>query len=272
MNNTVAKTIINFEGDSTNYIGLTRGLKLYKAMYNSTIKHYNDDPPIDSEIVTCSDPIDSDLHSSSTFTVSIIKAYIKFLSLPLGSYYISDLACKIERDYFGIKGKRQDCYSTIFDDFNFIEFQKADKTIINLLTIEKSIILELERRLVLFDTGASLESNNATKEKNSQNPQNKVDSLLKTKQRAVNIKKHHLKSNFRSVMVSVTKGWQLGEEASKSVIHSCVNKVYKIIINVGSSTRVRILQILSGEKTGQVYHPHFIEEGLRNWIIGDNNE
>jgi len=151
---------------STNYIEPTAVLNLHKAIYNYIIKHYNDNQPIDHEVITYSDvPIDSGLYSSSILAISIIKAYTELLSLPLGSHDISSLAYKIERSDLWTKGKKQDYYSTTFGGFNFMEFQKDDKAIINPLKIEKSIILELEQHLILFDTGVSLESTNVNQEK-----------------------------------------------------------------------------------------------------------
>jgi len=282
----------DFECDSTTYIEPTGVLKLHKAIYNYIIKHYNDSQPIDHEVITYSDvPIDSGLYSSSILAVSIIKAYTELLSLPLGSQDISHLAYKIESNDLGSKGKKQDYYSTTFGGFNFMEFQKDDKAIINPLRIEKSIILELEQHLILFDTGVSLESTNVNQEKNSQDSQNTIDSLLKAKQEALNIKEYLLKSNFEDVIESIQKGWQLSRESSKPAIHNYTNEVYKKIINAGAlagkifgdngkfiiflvrpSKRMEILRILSKEKTRQVYHLHFAEEGSRSWTVGDNNE
>lgn len=280
----------NFECETTPYIEPTGTLKIHKAVYNHIVKNYNNNKPIDHEVITyCDVPAGSGLGSSSTLVVSIIKAYAELLSLPFGDYDISHLAYEIERIDLGMKGGKQDHYAATFGGFNFMEFYKNDRTVINPLRVRRWIISELEQSLILFNTGTSRESSNIIAEQSakiSQNSQKTIDAMLQIKQEAVNIKEYLLKGNFELIAESIQKGWIAKKQASDSISNANIDKIYDRVMNAGAmagkisgaggggffmfltrpSKRMEVLRVLSKE-TGQVYPCHFTEEGSTSWII-----
>ena len=280
----------NFECETAPYIEPTGTLKIHKAVYNHIVKNYNNNNPIDHEVITyCDVPAGSGLGSSSTLVVSIIKAYAELLSLPFGDYDISHLAYEIERIDLGMKGGKQDHYAATFGGFNFMEFYKNDRTVINPLRVRRWIISELEQSLILFNTGTSRESSNIIAEQSakiSQNSQKTIDAMLQIKQEAVNIKEYLLKGNFELIAESIQKGWIAKKQASDSISNANIDKIYDRVMNAGAmagkisgaggggffmfltrpSKRMEVLRVLYKE-TGQVYPCHFTEEGSTSWII-----
>lgn len=96
---------------ATKYLDLDGEAILVKGVYNRIMKDY-DLEPLSFKITTYNDaPADSGLGTSSSMVVCILKAFVEWLSLPLGDYEISRLAYEIERKDLELSGGKQDQYA-----------------------------------------------------------------------------------------------------------------------------------------------------------------
>ena len=136
------------------YLEIDGNASLIKGVYNRVIRDF-DIVPRSFKITTYNDaPVGSGLGTSSAMVVCILKAFIEWLTLPLGDYEASRLAYEIERKDLDLSGGKQDQYAAAFGGFNFMEFLKNDLVIVNPLKIKRWIIDELEASMVLYFIGA----------------------------------------------------------------------------------------------------------------------
>lgn len=196
---------------------------LIKGVYNRIVRTY--DLEIKSfKITTYSDaPVGSGLGTSSTMVVCVLKAFVEWLSLPLGDYELSRLAYEIERKDLGLSGGKQDQYAAAFGGFNYMEFLQNDLVIVNPLKIKRWIIDELEASMVLYFTGASRSSAaiiDEQKKNTSQGNSDAIEAMHKIKQSAKDMKLALLKGDIDSFADILREGWE-NKENGISYNKSC---------------------------------------------------
>ncbi|PWT78663.1 MAG: dehydrogenase [Chloroflexi bacterium] len=265
-------------------------LNLHKAVYNHIFRHYNDGKPIALELSTfCDAPIGSGLGSSSTLVVTMIRAFVELLNLPLDDYDVAKLAFKIERLDCGLQGGRQDQYSATFGGFNFIEFYETERTIVNPLRIKNWIICELEASLVLFFTGVSRESARIIADQSNNlktGATNSLEAMHGIKREALVMKECLLRGEFEGLVNSLRLGWENKKRSSESVSNQHIEEIYDAAIAAGAlagkvsgaggggfmlffvptERRMDVIKALS-RFDGQVSNCHFTKNGSQAWRL-----
>ncbi len=210
---------------------------LIKGAYNRIVKDFNLDAK-SFKITTYNDaPIGSGLGTSSSMVVCILKAFIEWLSLPLGDYDTSRLAYEIERKDLALKGGKQDQYAAAFGGFNFIEFLKDDLVIVNPLKIKRWIIDELEASMVLYFTGASRSSAKIISEQidnTTQNKQSAIEAMHKIKQSALDMKLALLKGDMHRFAEIVKDGWENKKKMASSISNPMIKEAFDKAIPAGA--------------------------------------
>lgn len=229
---------ISEEFESNSFLDLNGKLDLHKAVYNRIVKEYNNNLPLSFELTTYSDaPPGSGLGSSSTMVVSLIKAFVELLSLPLGEYDIASLAYQIERKDIGLSGGKQDQYAAAFGGFNFMEFSENEKVIVNPLRIKNWIKDELESRIILFYTGVSRSSSNIIDdqiENTKKSDENALNAMHSVKKSALDMKEAVLKGDMSLFGEILNKSWESKKMMSKKISSPRIQQ----IISVGKENGV----------------------------------
>ncbi len=263
-------------------------LHLHRAVYCRMMDEFNGGKKLPVDMSTyCDAPPGSGLGSSSTLVVSMVKAFVELMNLPLDDYDIARLAFQIEREDCGLKGGRQDQYSATFGGINFMEFSAEDKTIVNPLRIKNWIVCELEASLILYFTGVSRESAKIIADQ-SQNISGGVKSSLEAmhaiKREALIMKESLLKGDFDEFVKSMTRGWTAKKQSAKTVSNSEIDKVYDAAIGAGAlagkvsgaggggfmlifapnEKRMDVVRALD-KFDGQVSNCHFTQQGCQAW-------
>jgi len=286
---------LNKEGKylSTPKLKLDGNLDLHKGVYNSVVKNFTNNKPLSFKLTTYSDaPPGSGLGSSSSMVVAILKAFVEWLSLPLGEYDIANLAYEIERIDIGLSGGKQDQYAAAFGGFNFMEFHKNDKVIINPLRIKNWIKDELEGSLILYYTGASRSSANIIdqqKKNTAEGNKKTIGALHALKKDAVLMKEVILKGNINSFSEILGKSWIDKKKIDSKISNPMIDNIFQVAIKNGAKSgklsgaggggfilfavdplkKINVINALK-QLNGQVVNFHFTEGGCHGWKILDN--
>jgi D-glycero-alpha-D-manno-heptose-7-phosphate kinase len=264
-------------------------LDLLKGVYNRIIKNFIK-KPLSFELHTFVDaPAGSGLGTSSTLVVAVIGVFAEWLKLPLGEYDIAHLAYEIERVDMNMSGGKQDQYAATFGGFNFMEFHKEDKVIVNPLKIRKRNIFELENNLVLYYTGTSRLSSqiidNQIKNVNA-NAEKSIYAMHNLKEQSIQMKEALLIGNIDKLGEILNFGWEQKKLMAKEISNPLIDEIYDSAIKAGSTggkisgaggggfmffycplnTKYNVINTLNGYG-GKVTNFTFVDEGLVTWTI-----
>lgn len=221
-------------------IDLSTGLRLHRAVYKRVMEQFNGGEYLPLKMITQSDaPPGSGLGSSSTMVVAMLEAYRQWLSLPLGEYDMAQLAFDIERKDCQLAGGKQDQYAATFGGFNFMEFFKDDRVIVNPLRIRRHIVSELEASILLFFTGASRDSAKIIDDQVNSLKSTSKDSLKamhKVKESTYRIKELLLKSDIDGVAEEFREAWVHKKATSKSISNPVIEKVEYVVTKAGAKS------------------------------------
>jgi D-glycero-alpha-D-manno-heptose-7-phosphate kinase len=278
------------EYDSALQLAVSTKLPLHTGIYNRIVSLFSSDKPLSFKLTTYSDaPAGSGLGSSSTVVVAIIKAFTEWLNLPLGEYDIASLAYKIEREDLQLAGGKQDQYAATFGGFNFMEFDKDEKVIVNPLRLKRWIRNELEASLVLFYTGISRESAGIIKtqiENTKNNNIKSVENMHELKKQATMMKEALLKGDFNSFSDCLLRGWNAKKNIASSISNNYLDDLYTYALCSGAKSakisgaggggfmmiycdpcnRIKFINALK-KKDGAVITTSFTEIGTQAWTI-----
>ncbi|MEZ4910103.1 MAG: dehydrogenase [Saprospiraceae bacterium] len=183
-------------------------------------------------------PPGSGLGSSSTLVVALIGVFVEYLGLPMGEYDIAHYAFDIERNDLALAGGRQDQYAATFGGFNFMEFYKDDKTIVNPLRIKQEYIWELEKNIVLFYTSKSRESSKIIEEQVANVRTNNVisiEAMHNIKKQSIMMKEALLRGELNEIGRIFDFGHEHKKNMASSITNSHLDTIYETAKSAGAS-------------------------------------
>jgi len=267
-------------------------LDLHKGVYNRVVQKFGITKPLSFKMTTyCDVPPGSGLGTSSTMVVAILKAFAEWLNLPLGDYDMAYLAYQIERVDLGLCGGKQDQYAATFGGFNFIEFSKDERVIVNPLRIKRWIIDELEVSMVLFYTGASRSSDKIISEQQDNTRKGKkiqVEATHRIKQNSYIMKEFLLKGEITQFARALGNEWENKKKMASSITNRHIEKIYEAAIRAGAYggkvsgaggggfmfftvdpvKRHNLINTLNSFK-GNILNFHFSENGCQGWKLNE---
>lgn len=281
----------SFEAMADGDIAVAAPLILHRAVYCRMVADFNDGRPLACHITTfCDAPPGSGLGSSSTMVVSLIKAFVEWLDLPLGEYEIAWLAYEIERIDAGLGGGRQDQYAATFGGVNFIEFHPGERVIVNPLRVKNWIMSEFETSLVLFNSGVSRSSAAIIREQTENltdaHDHTTLEAMHEIKADAIGMKECLLKGDFPHFAGFMRKSWHAKKRLAGNVSNNRIDHVVGAALDAGAQAgkvsgaggggfitflvdpvrRVDVIRALDREE-GQVMTCHTTQNGTEGWKL-----
>ena len=265
-------------------------LILHRAVYRRIVTQFNGGRPLPCRITTfCDAPPGSGLGTSSTMVVSLVKAFVEWLNLPLGEYEIAHLAFEIERIDAGLGGGRQDQYAATFGGVNFMEFHPGDRVIVNPLRVKNWIISELETSLVLFNSGVSRSSARIIKQQTDNlvhHSGTTLDAMHAIKADAFRMKECLLKGDFDTFAACMRETWEAKKRLADNVSSKPIDLTVQAALDAGARAgkisgaggggfltflvlperRVDVIRALR-RQDGQIMTCHFTRHGTEGWKI-----
>ncbi len=265
-------------------------LILHRAVYRRIVTQFNGGRPLPCRITTfCDAPPGSGLGTSSTMVVSLVKAFVEWLNLPLGEYEIAHLAFEIERLDAGLGGGRQDQYAATFGGVNFMEFHPDDRVIVNPLRVKNWIISELETSLVLFNSGVSRSSARIIKEQTDNlvhHSGTTLGAMHAIKADAFRMKECLLKGDFDTFAACMRETWEAKKRLADNVSSKPIDLTVQAALDAGARAgkisgaggggfltflvvperRVEVIRALRRQE-GQIMTCHFTRHGTEGWKI-----
>ncbi|HFC00533.1 MAG TPA: dehydrogenase [Phaeodactylibacter sp.] len=277
------------ELDATEELEINGELDLLKGVYNRVIKDYVK-KPLSFTLTTYVDaPKGSGMGSSSTITVAILGAFAEWLKLPLGEYDMAQLAYEIERKDLAMAGGKQDQYAATFGGFNFMEFYKNDKVIVNPLRIKQEYINELEYSLLMYYTGTSRLSANIIKKQSanfSKKSEKAIEAGHKLKEQAIMMKEALLTGRLDKLGEILDFGWQYKKQTASGITNPMIDEIYEAVKKSGATggkisgaggggfmtiyaprnSRYKVMKTLE-KFGGSVKRFTFTQDGMRSWSV-----
>jgi D-glycero-alpha-D-manno-heptose-7-phosphate kinase len=267
-------------------------LDLLKFVHNCAVQRFNSRQPLSLRLTTRVDvPAGSGLGGSSTLVVAALKAYAEWLNYPIDDYDLAQTAYMIEREMAGLQGGRQDQYAAAFGGFNFMEFGKNGRVLVNPLRIKESVLSELESSLLLFYSGASRVSASIIAEQ-ARNVETRnteaIEAMHQIKQEALRMKEALLRGDFQLLHDVLRQSWDAKKRMASRIVSEKIETLYEKALEAGAycarisgaggggfmmfltdpMRKDEVADILrSVEDTGVAYACHFTGVGAQAWKV-----
>jgi D-glycero-alpha-D-manno-heptose-7-phosphate kinase len=190
------------------------------------------------EIVSLSDiPAGSGLGSSSTYTVGLLNALYSIQGHYKSLEFLADEACTIEMDILKKPMGKQDQYLAALGGFLRLDIDKKGVVVPTKIKLEKSIMNELNRNLLIFYTGQQRKNNKILNEQDSSTKKNNEEVLNSL---------HYIKESGYTILDIVQSGkldelglmfrdhWEMKKKLSSGVTNDTIDSIYDTALKNGA--------------------------------------
>jgi D-glycero-alpha-D-manno-heptose-7-phosphate kinase len=182
-------------------------------------------------------PPGTGLGSSASACVNLLQAMATYLRVPFSKYDLADKAFHIATEVLEKPVGKQDEYAAAFGGLNFITFHQDGSTRLDPLKPEPEVVDALQRKLMLFFTGAAHHSWSILKEQESSMKSGEgpaLGSLHKIRELAYRMRQALLDGNLHEFGVLLHEGWENKKKISSKISNSSIDRMYRLARNHGA--------------------------------------
>ena len=231
-------------------------------------------------------PPGSGLGSSSALVVALIAAITEYYGLPVGEYDIAEDAIEIERKICDLPGGKQDQFAAAFGGFNFMEFLKDGRAIVNPLRMNYKTQNMMELNTVLYYVGKPRKNSRVIENtaKGLTSSETVLNATHKIKEACIEYKNALLTGDFDKISELMETYWRNKLETNPHVASPEILDAYKFALQNGATAakisgagggghmvlftefekRHQLVSALEG-KEGRVVPFKFVKHGVDVW-------
>jgi len=183
-------------------------------------------------------PPGTGLGSSASVCVNVLQAMSAYLNLPLSKPELAEKAFHIAAQVLGKPVGKQDEYAAAFGGLNYLTFGADGSTTVEPLELAPDLLASLQRRLMLFFTGATHDSWAILKEQEavsikSQGPA--VESLHHIRGLAETMHHALLTADLPEFGRLLHQGWEHKKRISDKISNPAIDRLYDLARRHGAA-------------------------------------
>jgi D-glycero-alpha-D-manno-heptose-7-phosphate kinase len=174
-------------------------------------------------------PPGTGLGSSASACVNLLQAMATYLHVSFSKYDLADKAFHIASEVLEKPVGKQDEYAAAFGGLNFITFNRDGSTRLEPLKLEPELVDGLQRKLMLFFTGAAHHSWSILKEQEASMKSEKghaIESLHHIRELAERMRQSLLDGKLRELGLLLHEGWENKKKISSRISNSSIDQMY----------------------------------------------
>ena len=217
-----------YSSDFMNYAYSTGPLKLLINTYQYLTNRLEREPVKITTYVEA--PPGSGLGSSSALVVALIAAITEYYGLPMGEYDIAEDAIEIERKICDLPGGKQDQFAAAFGGFNFMEFLKDGRAIVNPLRMNYKTQNMMELNTVLYYVGKPRKNSRVIENTSEglKNSETVLNATHKIKEACIEYKNALLTGDFEKISELMETYWRNKLETNPHVASPEILDAYSL--------------------------------------------
>ena len=182
-------------------------------------------------------PPGSGLGSSSALVVALVAAITEYYGLPVGEYDIAEDAIEIERKICDLPGGKQDQFAAAFGGFNFMEFLKDGRAIVNPLRMNYKTRNMMELNTVLYYVGKPRKDSRVIENTSEglKNSETVLNATHKIKQACIEYKNALLTGDFDKISELMDTYWRNKLETNPHVASPEILDAYEFALQNGAT-------------------------------------